>query len=439
MQIKVPSVNERVIVPHKSFRVEGVFDVVVPVDSKFIVELYDENNKLVRHCYSDIKNNNNIYIHPELTKYSDEDLNNLKLQEFGFPELIVKDTNNPLVSLKDATIKCFYNDELFKAIIVCETNNKYLDDGMHYTDENNKPYSYLEKGKYKLVCRLLDTNNNELDKDEIKIEINDLDNALICRFNPKNHKERIIKWADENGYSTLRDPAVGYLDSYLGEWKYHMGLLQLYRANDIALYANGKVRMFVYDIDETSTSYATELAYLQANNLVNERLYSYYYDIGEAKLFNREAKILEFDDEIIKVCRVDVINDLGKDNYFNLNNESIINSNFNENNFVINKYSRIAIMGVLKPIQLNKDNFILNKDNTYTCKQKYEKLIYTINGSKIEKQIGLNRFDNKDIGKSLFEFLNVFEVLDKDQDINIELYDNLNNKIAHKKMTILVS
>lgn len=438
MQIKVPSKNERVISEHKHFKVEGVFDVAVTNKSKFVVELYDEKNNLVRHCYSNIKNNKNIYIHPELTKYTDEDLDNEKLKEFGFPELIVKDINNPLDSFKDATIKCFYNDELFKAIIVSETNNKYLDDGIGFVDENNNPYTYLEKGNYKLVCKLLDENNNEIDKDTIDIKIADLNNALICRFNPKNHKERIIKWADENKFSTLRDPAVGYLDSYLGEWKYHMGLLKLYRANDVVLYANSLVRMFVYDIDETSTSYATELGYLQANNLINDKLHSYYYDCGEAQFLDKKANIKEFDDEIIKICRVDTINELGKENFFNLNNESIVDSCFAIDNILVKRNSRIAIMGVLKPIQFSCNNFILNKDNTYDCKQRYEKLVYTINDKEITRYVGLDRYDHKDIGNSLFEFYNIFDVENEDMNVLIELYDNYGNKVSQKNIRILV-
>ena len=429
LKINVPSINERIIVPHKSFRVEGTFVGEVKEGYELLIELLDEENNVVRYVHSNIKNNHNIYIHPELTKYKDEDLDNSKLKEFGFPELIVKDINNPLDSFKDATIKCFFNDSVFRAVITNETNGYYLDDGINFTDENGNEYKTLKKGNYKIIAKLLD-GNNEISKDEIDIKIDELKDALICRFNPKNHKERIIKWADENKFSTLRDPAVGYLDSYLGEWKYHMGLLQMYRANDIGLYANSNVHMFNYCIDESSTSYATELAYLGNHNLINERLNVYYYDLGEAKLMNKKANICKFNDEYINVCRIDVINELGKDNYFNLNEESLINTynikgtrtlNINED------CKRIGIYGVLKPIQFASDDYVLNKDNTYEYKRKYEKIVYTINGKEYIKNIGLSRYDNKDIGNSVFEFYNVFEIDEKELNIEIKVYDNQNN------------
>lgn len=438
IKITVPSMHERIIVPHKSFRVEGTFDGEIQDSYQLKIELLDDKNNVVRHVYSNTKNNHNIYFHPELTKYVDEDLDNKKLKEFGFPELIVKDINKPLDSFKDATIKCFFNDSIFKAVITNETHGYYLDDGVNFTDENNNEYKSLQEGNYKIVAKLLD-GNDVISKDEVDIKIGKLNNSLICRFNPKSHKEKVIKWADENKFSTLRDPAVGYLDSYLGEWKYHMGLLKMYRANDVVLYVNSNVHMFIYCIDETSTSYITELAYLQKHNLVNDKVNAYYYDLGEAQLLNRKANIYKFNDECINVCRVDVVNKLAKDNYFNLNEESLINTYNIRGTRTLNideDINRIGIYGVLKPIQFDGDNFILNKDNTYDCRQYYDKIIYTINGKEYERKVGLSRYDNKDIGNSVFEFYNVFDIDDKVLDIEIKVYDNLDNLICKDNIKV---
>ena len=41
--------------------------------------------------------------------------------DFGFPELLVKDLDHPLDSLRDATIKCWYSDDAYKAMIVSGT------------------------------------------------------------------------------------------------------------------------------------------------------------------------------------------------------------------------------------------------------------------------------------------------------------------------------
>ena len=61
----------------------------------------------------------------------------------------------------------------------------------------------------------------------------------------------------------------------------------MYRACDIAQYAVARIHMFLYLIDPASTSYETELAYLQQQRIVGDpqRFFAYYYDIGEASLF----------------------------------------------------------------------------------------------------------------------------------------------------------
>ena len=79
------------------------------------------------------------------------------MKQFGFPELMVKDMADPEASMRDATVKCWYSDDRFKAIIVSATDEAHgliCNDGVGFTDENGLPYDVLERGKYRLVAEL---------------------------------------------------------------------------------------------------------------------------------------------------------------------------------------------------------------------------------------------------------------------------------------------
>ncbi|MDO4940913.1 MAG: hypothetical protein Q4E33_04395 [Erysipelotrichaceae bacterium] len=443
INITIPSINEKTICPRRHFNVQGTIEGNIPKNSKFKVELFDENNNLVRYAYSNrINNPNTFYGHPDLIKYQEsEDPKYKKLKEFGFPELIVDDINNPYDSLRNANIKCYFTESIFKALIVSASDVDHgaiFADGINYLDENGKPYNYLQEGNYLIVCSLFDEIDNVLASVETSITIAPKDNLLLCRFNPKAHKENMCRWSKENNLTIINDTIPGYLESYTGNWYYHLGLLKMYRSNDITTYYSGKVHMFIYCIDESSTSYATELAYLQSKNALNEkdRINYYYYDIGEALVGNKKGIIKQFDDDdYIKICRVDIVNDLARENIFNLNEESMINTITDLDDIHINA-NRIAISGVIKPVQLNPKEFILKSDNTYEIKNKICKLKYTILDKIIERKIGYQRIIDGIIQEpSVFEFYNVFEIDEnykgKTLDISIECFDEYDNKIGN--------
>lgn len=444
LEITIPSANEKIICPRRHFNVQGTITGDVPKDSKFKVELFDENNNLVRYVYSTRTNNpNTFYMHPELIKYQEsEDPGYVKLVEFGFPELIVDDLNNPYDSLRKANIKCYFTKTFFKAVIVSATNQTHgaiFDDGINYIDENDYEYDYLKQGKYTIVCSLFDKTNHILASTDTNIQIAHKDNLLLCRFNPKAHKENMYRFAIENNLTIINDTIPGYLESYTGNWYYHLGLLKMYRSNDITTYAVGKVHMFIYCIDESSTSYATELAYLQNKDKLNnsDNIYFYYYDIGEATIQNKKGIIKKFkNEENIKVCRVDIVNGLAKENIFNLNEESIIDTITDLNNIHV-PVQKIAICGVVKPIQLDPNDFILKEDNTYEVKNKINKIRYFIGDKIIEKEIAYQRIiDGIKQEPSVFEFYNLLDIDKEYQGIEIEIkmecYDIKDNKIGNE-------
>lgn len=422
LEITLPSENTGFVENKRSFCVEGniISDEILNDNCELIVNVLDSNNNVIRYAKCDRKHKDMYLLHPDLVRYKDDlDPNLDKLKEFGFPLLVVDDINNPLESLHKATIKAWYSDNKFKAIIVNASNTEsgaIVNDGFDLRDDDGNPYSLLSQGKYYIEV-ILKNDNNVLAKTNKEFIIGERHEQLICRFNPENHKKRMRTWIMDKEISMIDDLLPGYLDPYLGKWYYHMGLLKMYRANDLCLFENAHITMFDYLIDETSTSYATELAYLQNNNAIDNRVDVYYYDIGEANIGKRDAKIIKFlDNEYGHICRIDQVLENDCENIYYLDRRNIYISHLNVNKPIEIESDRyFAIMGIIKPIQLDINDFILKEDNTYEIKDYPNIVRYTfnVNGQDIiyDRKTNMERIENNEsIGKSIYEFYNVFEL-----------------------------
>lgn len=416
----------------RHFTVAGVIEgeSPLPCDARLTVFLKNERGQTVRHALCDRKNGLPLYTdHPQLTRYADAldpDLQGLK--DFGFPELSVKDPRRPLDSLRDATLKCFYSDDCFKAIVVTATDAAHgliFDDGIGFLDENGKPYDALPRGEYTVTVTLSTVNGEPLASVSKPITVGDLQNQALCRFNPASHKARMVEWCRQIGCSISTDILPGYLDPYLGKWYYHMGLLPMYRASDIALYANAQIHAFLYLIDPTSTSYETELAYLQERGVIESpsRLVFYHYDVGEAILkqgtpFEQKARILPFEkDEFLSVCRMDVVNERAKENLFDLNGEAVKEHQTDLDRLTVRAGETVALMGVVRPWQLDPEDFHRRPDNTYEILNRVETINYTVTDGETEdrhtRPLMLERIDGNSIGRSVYEFYNLFRISEK--------------------------
>ena len=117
--------------------------------------------------------------------YPDEmDPGREKLVKFGFPELMVKDIDRPYDSLRDATLKCWYSDDCFKALIVSGTDKAHgmpFDDGIGYTDAHGEPYDALECGEYTIRVTL-SSRGRTLAQKEWGIRIGERAEQMIFRF-----------------------------------------------------------------------------------------------------------------------------------------------------------------------------------------------------------------------------------------------------------------
>ena len=451
LTITNPSKDYPLIEYQRDFDVEGIIhhNGTVPDDCILEVYLYDKDNQIVRRVLQNKKNNRNVFLnHPDLITYKEDlDPDYENLLEYGFPELLVKDLDNPYDSLSDATIKCFYSDDVFRCVIVSGSDVKHgrvFESGMNYHDENGKPYSCLEMGRYKIVVRLKDVEGSLLAECEKDIEIGRRENQTIVRFNPLEHRKKMIDWCMQNGFSINVDCFPGYLMPYLGKWYYHMGLLKYYRSNDIALYVENKVHMFIYMIDSSSTSYETEFAYLSTQEVIDDedRFIVYYYDIGEAiigkdRQFEARGSIRQFDLRQMVVYRVDVVSEACEENIYDLSERNLEYSICDLDDICIKAGSTIGIAGAIRPCQLDKNDFILKDDNTYKIRNSISKVIYDINdGNSVvheERKMSLKRIYNDRIEDSVFEFYNIFKIDEeyRDKTLNMTIHCEDDKGVSH--------
>ena len=202
---------------HFNVRGEIVSDAPLPDDAVLTVYLFDNEGRLLRHVRQDRKNNRNLYIdHPDLTTYPKEmDPEREGIFTFGFPELMVKDPAHPMDSFRDATIKCWYSDQCYKAVIASGTGvaqGRIFDDGVGLVDEKNDPYPMLQMGVYRLKTRLTTSRGEILATAEKEIRIGKRDSQTIVRFNPTEHKEKMIAWCQQMHFGIDSEALPGYLD-----------------------------------------------------------------------------------------------------------------------------------------------------------------------------------------------------------------------------------
>ncbi len=430
----------------RHFRVDGkiLSQTEIPDDSVLKVTLYDHNNRPVRKVSSLRKNDLRADIfNSGLTCYREKlDPGREKMKQFGFPEIMVEDPDDPELSIKKASIKCFYSDSLFKSVIVSGTDSEHgmiFDDGIGFLDDNSEPFELLPEGEYRICVSLCSREGTELAGDEKNIRICSNKKQIICRFNPDSHHDNMIRWSEDSGIPIINDLVPGYLSPYLGKWYYHMGLLKMYRANDISMYVSSEVHMFVYLIDPTSTSYETELAFLETLERVEDPRYfsAYCYDIGEADggkrcFFERKGKIIRFEEnEFMKLCRVDTVSSEAEENVFCIDFRNVIKTAFSDEKIVLSAGSKAAFTGVVRPLQFDKSGYVLKPDNTYCIKNEVSFLRYTFryNGKIFseDRSLLMERIDDEPIGSSVYEFYNIFEIPEDSCgfkiNISIDAYD----------------
>lgn len=424
--ITSPKTDGAIIEFRRHFVVEGSFssDAALPDDAVLTVELFDGNGVRVRFVSCGKKSSRSTWVdHPMLTAYPDAlDPNREKLKRFGFPPLAVRGTDDPEASLHDATIKCLLSETGFKAMLVTATDRAHglvFDDGVGYVDADGQPYTVLPEGDYTVSVSLTAADGTLLGHAERPIRISHNTDVAIVRFHPDAHRVRMEAWFREHGIAVLSETVPGYLEPYLGTWLYHMGLLPMYLAGDVTQYLASRAHLFVYILDPSSTSYSTELAYLQQQGAVDDpaRLRVYHYDIGEAYLhtLHRAANITEFrENRYFDICRIDLVNAGARENRFDLD-ERGIDAVFTDLTQPIRIPAErpFAVMGVVRPWQMDPADFVRLPSNTYAIHNAPAFIRYTFfdgTATRIEERsLLLERFENdRSIGSSVAECYNLF-------------------------------
>ena len=431
LSIDIPSGKDPLVEYRRDFDVQGKISGDVKKDMILIISLYDEKGDLVRQVKQDERDDDRLYLdHPDLITYKEElDPGKEKLKRFSFPELLVKDPDDPEASLHDATIKCFYDGSSYKGVVVSAgdvAHGRIMETGLDLRNGNGEAYDVLEQGDYLLEVSLYDRDETLLARTEKRIRIGVRKEAVIVRFNPAEHRKRMNEWCRQMGFAIINDTLPGYLEPYLGKWYYHMGLLKYYRSNDVAIYADALVHMFVYLCDPSSTSYETELAYLGFRGKISEEEWfrPYHYDIGEAIIgkgrnFERSGKIVPFTEDI-HICRIDLIDEEAKENVFDLNGSHLLDSCYDLSDVEVKAGSRFAFHCICRPRQFDTDDYILKDDNTYLMRNEIDSIVYEIDDGEMsrteERKLMMKRMnDEGPIGFSVFEAYNIFSVSEKEK------------------------
>ncbi len=428
IEIRYPSGDPGFVEYRRSFAVEGGFSLSgeLPQDASLCVRLLDAAGRELRRVGSSRPRAAALLYHPALTAYPEEmDPGRARLADFGFPPLVVEDPARPEESLRRGSIKCFFSQEGFKAIVISASDRAHgaaADDGMGFLQDDGSPYELLPEADYR-ICVTLSRGGEILGSAEKAIRIGRRKDQIICRFNPTAHKERMLRWCGERGLAIISDPLPGYLDPYLGVWLYHMGLLPMYRANDLALFETARVHMFVYLTDEHSTSYETELGYLQSRGAVGDpaRFTAYHYDIGEAAVGagtprERAGRILEFPPgEYAAFCRADLCAPGAEEGRFSVEESGVLESFTDLDALTLPAGADVAFMGVLKPWQMDPADFRLLPENVYEMGNAPALLRYTLtDGAEtilFERRPGLERLEGgRSLGGSVFEFYNIIRL-----------------------------
>lgn len=423
LSITDPSGEYPLIEEHRHFSVEGTITHTEPLaeDAVVTVEVLDQGGAVLRFARQERKDNRNLWTAcPLLTGYPkgmDDDWRHLKA--YGFPPLLVRDLADPQASLRDATIKCWYDDTTFKAIIITATDVEHgllLDDHMRFTDDEGRPYTGLPKGNYTIRVSLSDRNGKRLAVTEKPIRIGTYPDVAINRFNPPEHRRRMNAWCKEHRIHVLNDLVPGYLNPYLGPWFYHMGLLPMYLASDVSQYVESHVHLFVYLLDESSTSYSTELAFLETRGVIEdpERLSVYHYDIGEAVIGDgKRGTILRFPEgQFLWIYRIDLTDSLAEENRYDVSGKSVVQAQTDKHHLAVPAGQPFAVTGVVRPWQFDPGDFTLLESNAYRWENAVETIRYRFKSGgrswEERRTLHMERIDTKPIGNSVLEFYNLF-------------------------------
>lgn len=413
----------------------------IPADATLRIELLDADGSVVRHVSRSEKNGRNMWLYyPGLQYYDEEtDPGRKELEAFGWPEIMVRDADNPEASFLDATIKCWYSDTEFKGMFIYATDHEHglaFDDTIGFRNENGEAYDALAIGPYTVRVILTAADGAVLGRAEKSFEISYYPEKIAVRFSPSEHRIHVMTWAASHGYKDLGAAVPGYIESMNGHGHpFDMGIIPFNRSSNLAFYTTGKVHWFDYNITSKCNSYVVEHAVIQhMGDIENpDRFVVHHYDIGELSISNdlgveESSQIVSFEEgDHLDLCRIDLVSNEAEENVYYVDARNVIAvkplTGEAANNPIVIDGPCFAVMGVIRPFQLDAEDIHFDpSDNSFSFSNRPETVLYQItdergNTKTVEKKAELTRYAIKIPATSIFEFYSIFDAADFDPDI----------------------
>lgn len=398
LTIEQPSGIPDTIAPGRNIYVLGSFTGDSSAVTSLEVTLTDSKGLIVRKVSTQNKADKNLNVNYSKLGfgYNDNPSYRENFLNSGMPDLIVEDLNNPNATMDKASIKCYFDDTNFSALLAGGINPtlKNMDvtsAGLDLKDENGNSFNSLEDGEnYTITVKALDKDNNTLQSKTDTITIGYTSDKLLSRFSPNSHMTAAQDFANSIGAAVYLDLFPGYWDSkdYFGEIKPEWQL------GDAAEYVSGKVHCILYNISKSSSSYSVELGTLEKLGVIDDinRFVPYYYNIGEPQLGDIQGEIIPMDEnDKLALARVDIQKNATKENEFipYSYDPSITKSDINLSDGVVAEAGdTLSFYGVAAPIQLKDDEIKKSEtDNSYQLNNKISTLQYHITGDGIDQTL----------------------------------------------------
>lgn len=438
--VTVPSDENGPVTPGHSFFVRGDIkgDRAIPEGASLRVSVLDGNGKELRFAESSTKDDQRIDCFCDAFFYYADDVDPKRSDVTAkeFPFLIVDGSER---SLKNANIKCWFSDDGFNAFIPYATDVEHgllIDDGVGYTDAAGNAYNALPDGDYTAAAVLRDGAGHELARAEKGFSIQPAQSAILCRFHPDEHYEKMKKFAADENLSMNIDYVPGYYKDPNGNDR--GGMRAMFIGGDCALYNGSHVTMFEYLASPASSSLTFELPFVEKNFNIDdpERFTACYYDIGEPSLQVGERAL---DGRIVKaengdklcLCRAD-LSKSAEEGVLDFNNAQIVSTDteFTDGiSRVAAEDCMLAVAGVVVPHQLKDEDVLFDPDSNRTgLLNRVEKIVYLVrDGSEYD---------------SVLEFYHVFskDEIAPDREYEVSLYgvDKNGQQVAGTSETFTV-
>lgn len=283
-----PSDDQKTICPKRDFYVIGEFEdsVTLPADAVCNVQFTsNKTGERLRWVYSAQKDfKDGMYVDYQGFDYSG---NREELRNSCMPDLVYD--GKDLSTFKDTWRKCYFNDDVFTAIVYGGT---YLQDINKY-DQFGRELVEFPEGNYTLEITVTDASViNTYASYEDRIVIGTIPEKVLSPFAPQTHLDFLKRYAKEHDMVCFLDPFPGYWNTemFLPDWNwdkdYEVEIVKRWSLADRQEYFTGHINFFNWNVPVTETSYAVEIGQLTYDHVLTDpnRLTTYYYSQGETSL-----------------------------------------------------------------------------------------------------------------------------------------------------------